>query len=88
MEQSKKTERFIIWWVAIWYNLLPAIFFISWYFCSTYIAIAMPKANGEPHEDIGMFFGIFPSFIVMMLAKIFIYDKILIKKLESGCSPK
>ena len=29
-QMSKKIERFITWWVAIWYNLLPAIIFYKW----------------------------------------------------------
>ena len=87
METNKKTKKFIILWIAIWYILLQAIFFTSLYFYSTGIAMAMPKANGEPSDEIGFILGFIPAFITMLLAKIFIYDKVL-KKLEHGCSPK
>lgn len=79
-KMSKKTGRFITWWVAIWYNLLYIIFFASWYLYSTQIAIAMPKANGEPFEDVGMFLGIMPAFIttigIYAVCKKYIFDTV------------
>lgn len=74
-----KKDNFIIWWVALWYNLLPVIFFASWYLYSNLIAVSLPKANGEPFNEIGMLCGIIPAFITMLITKIFIYDNAIKK---------
>jgi hypothetical protein len=80
-QKSKKIFNFIRWWVAIWYVLYPIIFFGSWSIYSHIFAISMPKANGEPFDDLGMFAGIIPSFFTICLTK-FLHDKILVKILN------
>lgn len=72
-EEQKRIGKFITRWIAIWYHIFVIIFFGSWYGYSEIIARAMPKANGEPFEEIGMFFGMLLSAFTLALTKLF-YD--------------
>ena len=81
-QATDKKWKFVVWWIPLWNILFVAVFFYGWFEYSDIIAKLMPKANGTPHEEIGMFLGVIPTIITLALTKA-IHDKIFEKIINS-----
>lgn len=81
-QQQKAINKFLSWWVQMWYIIFLMLLCSSFWFFSYVISKLMAKANGEPFEEMGIFFGGLCSTFFIIMVKKWVYDVLTIKKLD------